>query len=379
MKTITIITLQNVRNYGSVLQALATQKIFESLGCEVGFFNYLRSNNATPWVRIKNWTNKKPLLTKVLIGALLYPTFVLQDRRFKKFLNKHLNVQEKVCTTMADFEELELTSDIYCTGSDQTWNSGWNGGILPELFLAFVPEHIKKIAYSASFGKSKLDTWEKEETCKLLARYQAVSVRESTGVDICSELGCDATHVLDPTLQLDRTFWSSYAGCRPLEYGYVLIYQLNTNKSFDRFAKEFAHRKGLRLVRFCTRIDQILKNGKSLVVPEVQDFVRYIFHADYVITDSFHATAFSINVNTQFISIYPNDYSSRLGSILKLVGLEDRHLLSYDDFSLVEAPAIDFSYANKILDEERAKGLDFLRRAIAVSYTHLTLPTTPYV
>lgn len=225
MKTITIITLQNVRNYGSVLQALATQKIFESLGCEVGFFNYLRSNNATPWVRIKNWTNKKPLLTKVLIGALLYPTFVLQDRRFKKFLNKHLNVQEKVCTTMADFEELELTSDIYCTGSDQTWNSGWNGGILPELFLAFVPEHIKKIAYSASFGKSKLDTWEKEETCKLLARYQAVSVRESTGVDICSELGCDATHVLDPTLQLDRTFWSSYAGCRPLEYGYVLIYQ----------------------------------------------------------------------------------------------------------------------------------------------------------
>lgn len=233
-----------------------------------------------------------------------------------------------------------------------------------ELFLAFVPEHIKKIAYSASFGKSKLDTWEKEETCKLLARYQAVSVRESTGVDICSELGCDATHVLDPTLQLDRTFWSSYAGCRPLEYGYVLIYQLNTNKSFDRFAKEFAHRKGLRLVRFCTRIDQILKNGKSLVVPEVQDFVRYIFHADYVITDSFHATAFSINVNTQFISIYPNDYSSRLGSILKLVGLEDRHLLSYDDFSLVEAPAIDFSYANKILDEERAKGLDFLRRAI---------------
>ena len=364
MKTITIITLQNVRNYGSVLQALATQKIFESLGCEVGFFNYLRSNNATPWVRIKNWTNKKPLLTKVLIGALLYPTFVLQDRRFRKFLNKHLNVQEKVCTTMADFEELELTSDIYCTGSDQTWNSGWNGGILPELFLAFVPEHIKKIAYSASFGKSKLDTWEKEETCKLLARYQAVSVRESTGVDICSELGCDATHVLDPTLQLDRTFWSSYAGCRPLEYGYVLIYQLNTNKSFDRFAKEFAHRKGLRLVRFCTRIDQILKNGKSLVVPEVQDFVRYIFHADYVITDSFHATAFSINVNTQFISIYPNDYSSRLGSILKLVGLEDRHLLSYDDFSLVEAPAIDFSYANKILDEERAKGLDFLRRAI---------------
>lgn len=94
-------------------------------------------------------------------------------------------------------------------------------------------------------------------------------------------------------------------------------------------------------------------------MPEVQDFVRYIFHADYVITDSFHATAFSINVNTQFISIYPNDYSSRLGSILKLVGLEDRHLLSYDDFSLVEAPAIDFSYATRYWMKRGRKDLTF--------------------
>ena len=77
--------------------------------------------------------------------------------------------------------------------------------------------------------------------------------------------------------------------------------------------------------------------------PKFKTLYVIFFMQTYVVTDSFHATAFSINVNTQFISIYPNDYSSRLGSILKLVGLEDRHLLSYDDFSLVEAPAIDFS------------------------------------
>lgn len=299
------------------------------------------------------------------MGILLYPTFLLQDRRFKRFLEKYLNVQKEICTTMTDFKKLKLTSDIYCTGSDQTWNSGWNEGVLPELFLGFVPEHIRKIAYSASFGKDRLDDWEKDETQNLLNRYQAVSVRESAGVKICNSLGINnVVHVLDPTLQLDRSFWSAYAGKTPFKKGYVLIYQLNTNKEFDRYAKEFACRKGLLLVRFCTRIDQILKCGKSVVVPEVFDFVRYIFHADYVITDSFHATAFSINVNTQFISIYPNDYSSRLGSVLKLVGLEDRHLSAYDDFSYVDAAPIDFTHANKVLDEERAKGVEFIKWAI---------------
>lgn len=365
MKTITIITLQNVRNYGSVLQAFATQKMFESLGCKVDFFNYVRSNNATPWSRVKSWTKQKNWLVKIVMSLVLYPTFLLQDKRFKKFLTQKLNVQRQVCSTMEDFKKLKLTSDIYCTGSDQTWNSGWNEGVLPELFLGFVPDNIRKIAYSASFGKDRLDDWEKDETRKLLNRYQAVSVREGAGVEICNDLGRnDAVLVLDPTLQLDRSFWSAYAGKTPLQKGYVLIYQLNTNKEFDRYAKEFAYRKGLSLVRFCTRIDQILKCGKSVIVPEVFDFVRYIYHADYVITDSFHATAFSINVNTQFISIYPNDYSSRLNSILKRVELEDRHLSAYDDFSYVNAAPIDFTHANRVLDKERAKGIEFLKRAI---------------
>lgn len=237
MKTITIITLQNVRNYGSVLQAFATRKVFESLGCKVDFFNYVRGNNATPWKRIKSWTKQRPWPAKIAMGMVLYPTFLLQDRRFKKFLSEKLNVQKTVCSTMEDFKKLKLTSDIYCTGSDQTWNSGWNEGVLPELFLSFVPEHIRKIAYSASFGKNRLDDWEKDETRKLLKRYHAISVRESAGVEICNGLGINnAVHVLDPTLQLDRSFWSAYAGKKPFKKGYVLIYQLNTNKEFDRYA-----------------------------------------------------------------------------------------------------------------------------------------------
>lgn len=347
MAKITVITLQNIRNYGSALQALATQKIFEQLGLEVDFINYLRENTCSNKKKIETWCQGMSPLKKFFYTCALYPSFLLMDKKFNNFLRNYLNVQKQSYSTEDDFKKFPITSDIYCTGSDQTWNSGWNGGVLTPLFLSFVPNHIPKIAYSASFGKSKLDKWEKEETKKLLKRYQAISVRESSGVDIIKDLGIsEVSHVLDPTLQLKRDFWKQYAGKRKIKTPYLLIYQLNTNSQFDKYAKEFAKRKGLKLVRFCTRIDQCIKCGKSLIIPEVLDFVSLIYHADLVITDSFHATAFSINVNTQFISIYPNSFGSRLESILKLTKLENRHLKSYTDFSYITTPKIDFTYAN---------------------------------
>ncbi len=365
MKKITVITLQNVRNYGSALQALATQEIFRQLGCEVNFINYERASTSSSFQKLQGYIKGKGILTKIVAPFILYPTFYLQDKCFKKFLKQYLNQQDVVVHNNEDCKKISLTSDIYCTGSDQTWNSGWNGGLLPEMFLEFVPDNIRKIAYSASFGKSRLDDWEKEETRRLLERYHAISVRERSAVDIIEDLGINgAVHVLDPTLQMNREFWMRYAGERKIKEPYVLIYQLNTNPQFDKYAKEYAKRKGMKLVRFCTRIDQCVKCGEVRIVPDVLDFVNLISFADTVITDSFHATAFSINMNTNFISIYPNDYSSRLASILKLTNLKHRHLTRYDDFSFVTTPDIDFIEANNILDEERQKGVDFLRRAI---------------
>lgn len=364
-KKITVLTLQNIRNYGSALQALATQELFEQLGCEVDFFNYYRVNTYSKWKRIRTWVEHRSVLAKVVYPFLLFPTFIKQDKVFQKFLHKYLRTQEKEVSSIDDFRTLDLTSDIYCTGSDQTWNSGWNGGILPELFLDFVPDNIKKISYAASMGKGELYEWEKEETKRLLERYSAISVREKAAVDIINDLGISGvSHVLDPTLQMPREFWMKLTR-KPKEENYVLIYQLNSNSKFDAYASEFARRKGLKLLRFCTRYDQITRCGKALLIPDVEDFISYIAYADCVITDSFHATAFCINLNTNFISIYPNDFSSRLASILELTGLQHRHLTDYDDFSFAENMVVDFSHANKVLNIERKKAVNFLEHAIA--------------
>ena len=362
---VTVITLQNIRNYGSALQALATQEIFKSLGCQVDFINFVRDNQKTPAVRIRTWCKGFNPMKKAIYALILYPTFLRQEKVFKRFISKYLNVQTKQYSTDKDFENYPITSDIYCTGSDQTWNSGWNQGIIKAMFLNFVPDNVRKIAYAASFGKSKLDEWEKEETKELLKRYYAISVRESTGVNIVADLGINgAVHVLDPTLQLDGSFWKRHMSKRKIEEPYLLVYQLNTNRDFDNYATEYATKKGLKLVRFCWRIDQCVKCGKALVIPDVLDFVSAIYYADTVITDSFHATAFSINMNTPMICIYPNEFGGRIASILKLTGLENRHLTSYSDFSYVDAPKMDFTAVNAILDKEREKGWEFLKQAI---------------
>lgn len=369
-KTITVITLQNVRNYGSALQALATQHVFEMLGTQVDFINYNKYGKLSYLDRVNAFTEGKGAIAKIIYPFILIPSFIKEDKVFKAFIKKHLNQQEKEYACIEDFKDFPITSDIYCTGSDQTWNSGWNKGILPELFLGFVPDNVKKIAYAASIGKSRLDDWEVEETKSLLSRYQHISVREASAKEIVEQqLGLpSATHVLDPTLQVNREYWLSILGknYKPkYEKGkYVLIYQLNTNPQFDAYAKEFAKRKGWKLVRFCIRYYQGFRCGKAELIPNVEDFIGLIANAGCVITDSFHATAFSCNMNTPMICIYPSEYSSRLASLLKLTGLENRHLTDYKDFSFVDNTTVDFTHVNEILERERQVGWDYLKKAI---------------
>lgn len=369
-KRISVITLQNVRNYGSVLQALATQHIFEELGLCVDFINYNKHGKRSFIERARSYTYGKSLFAKILYPLILVPSFIKEDKVFKAFIKKYLNQQNKEYTCIDDFKGFKIDSDIYCTGSDQTWNSGWNKGILPELFLKFVPDGTKKISYAASIGKDKLEEWEVNETKALLSRYQYISVREASAVDIIEkQLGLpSATQVLDPTLQVDKNYWLSILGKdykSKYEKGkYVLIYQLNTNPDFDTYAKNFAKRKGWKLVRFCIRHYQGLRCGKAELIPDVEDFISLIANAGCVITDSFHATAFSCSMNTPMICIYPKDYSSRLDNLLNLLGLENRRLINYNDYSFIENSNIDFNHVNEVLKRERQVGVDFLRNAI---------------
>lgn len=363
MKTIHVITLQNVANYGSVLQALATQELFESLGFDVKFYNYKRKESLTIYSKIIYFVKTQGI--KGLFKSFLWiPSWIKENSIFQKFIKKHLNTIPQIVCESDDFKKITLDADIYCTGSDQTWNSGWNNGILSPLFLDFAPADKPKIAYAASFGKSSLDENEKARTKELLSQYSFISVRENSAVDICNDLGIKAYQVVDPTLQMTANFWQKFS--KPINCkGYCLLYQLNTNRSFDKFAIEFCKKKGLKLIRFCHRLDKMfLPADIHLPMPQVEDFISFIDHADFVLTDSFHCSAFASNLNKQFLSFFP-EYGGRIKSLLDLLHLENRHIVdlnSIDDY--VNMPNIDFDKVNAILEQERNKTVELLKDAV---------------
>lgn len=354
-----VITLHAVQNYGSVLQALATQKLLEKHACDVTIINYVREDVAYSNL-IKKWSNGNPFKAFVIA-----PTIQKWKKIFGSFTREYLNLSDKVYSSAEDFKAYPLNADAYCTGSDQVWNSKWNNGIIPCLYLDFVPESYYKFSFASSFGQDRLSEEELQATKPYLQQYDRLSVRESSAQKIITEQyqipGC--VHLVDPTLCVPGDFWRQYATARAIKDDYILIYNLNRSKEFDRYAVELAKKTGLKLVRFCTRYDQFYRPGKSMLVPEVFDFISLIDNARYVLTDSFHATAFSLNLHTEPICIYPQEFGGRLDSILKLTKQTQRHIKDYTDFDVLNRP-VDFETVDQILGEKRQEANDFLDTVI---------------
>lgn len=362
---ISVITLHAVKNYGSALQSYATQQIFEELGLETEIIDYRRKPvlYKTP-LQIIN--DKEYSLKQKIKSLLIAPSSKKAQGVFDRFLNKYLNLTDTRYTDDKDFDKNPINADIYCTGSDQVWNSSWHNGIARPFFLSFAPDEKRKIAFSSSIGKMELDPFEKEETKRLLERYNAISVRETSAVDIIKNLGIkNVEQVLDPTLTVEPSIWYDLADKASRKEKYVLVYQLCNNADFERYAKRFAKKKGLKLIRLCTRYDQIRKPGHCVVLPEITTFLSLFRDAEYILTDSFHAISFSLIFHKKFVCFYPTAFATRLESILILTGLPQRHITNTEDFTTIDED-IDYQEVDLILNEHRKQTLHFLKSAVCL-------------
>ncbi len=363
-----VITLHNVKNYGSALQTYATQKILRNLGCEVEVINYSRKdlldeNLLDTRINTSNIFSKN-FFTRLIGRLFLGSSIKKQNKIFNTFLEENINLTKRYKSYEELLEDIPQ-ADVYCTGSDQVWNSSWNKGIEKAFFLEFVPKGKKRVSYAASFGKDKLDDDEIEITKEMLSKYSHISVREKSAKKIIEDLGItNVEHVLDPTLLLKKNDWEEIRTDIRHKGKYILVYQLNTkNPEFDNYVKRLSKVKKLPIIRVSNVVYQIFKYGKFDYCPTVNEFVSYFFNADYIVTDSFHATAFAINFNKKFLSIFPKKFSTRLQSILELTGLEDRRVTDFDDFSIIDKD-IDYDKINAIIDKEREKSLKYLNNAI---------------
>lgn len=374
-RKISVITLHTVSNYGSCLQAYATQSLFEKLGLQVEFVDYYRKNNlpenAVERVfrgqrlsKYQSLWERMPWL-KSLVSFPLSRVIAHQRKPFDAFRVQFLHLSRRY----EDSKELELdppAADIYCTGSDQVWNSVWNEGFESPYFLEFAPTSKPRIAFSASIGREKLDSWEIEPIRNALRKYQHIAMRELSGVQLLKDLGFDGTQlVLDPTLMLDKREWQSIASIpKRVPKEYMIVYQLNKNRNFSDYALRISEAAGIPLVKICYGAYDVMPGAKNIITPRVTDFVGLILNAKYVITDSFHATAFALNLNIPFISIPPDRFSTRISSILNLTNTEDRLVTDFHSLCPLRG-AIDFSEVNAILDHWRETSMQFLVQAVA--------------
>ncbi len=365
---ISIITLHRVRNYGSSLQTLATQSFFKKAGFDVEVIDYYpeRYTSIGLLKRLKNKSSKLQNNALLLFAArvIMSVSYVKKKIVFDSFLKRHIRLSARTYRNESDLKRYKLDSDAFCTGSDQVWNSHWNEGIDRPLYLSFVPADKYKFSYASSIGNEILDGTEAKEVSKLLAEYRYISVREKEGVKVLDTIGLKSVQMLDPTLLFSSKFWDRYTTGRYRNKRYIVTYNLHHDKKVDELAHKLAKKYGVKVYNISYNIHDIIRKGTLKWCPSVEDYLDLIKNAEYVVTDSFHATVFSIIFHTKFFSIYPEQASSRIRSILNLTGLEGRAAESVPDVNSL-SEMIDFKKADLVLIKERKKAAIYVKRISA--------------
>lgn len=362
-KRVSLITLQYINNYGSVLQTYASQLYLEGKGCSVEIVNYTRENCRFENLRrsMKAYYKQKGLFFKLpfvsdLLVARWKKLHIKRNEVFDNFRNDKIHLSKEY-HSIDDLMKNPPNADYYCVGSDQVWNYLYNDGVLPEYFLRYTPNGKVKFSLSSSLG---IDKMEDDECGTLIKEYLedfvTITVRENTGKKILKELGINNCHqILDPTLLIPKDLWVSTLGLKKIrDYEYVLVYQLNPCKEMDIFAEQIAQKKECKLIVISNNIRMTIPGAEIIGTPSVEQFLELILFAKCVVTDSFHGTAFSLNFNREFFSWLPDKYSTRLMSVLEMLDLKDRAFTQNENRWMTLAP-INYAGVNNVLSQERKK------------------------
>lgn len=361
---IDVITLHRVRNYGSSLQTLATQNYLIEKKCNVEIIDYYpeRYSSFGLLKRLKNKSEKlagNPILL-FLARCIISISYLKKKIVFDTFLKKHIKITSKTYKTEKELSDDIPDADAYCTGSDQVWNCYWNEGVDRPLYLSFIPDSNFKFSFASSIGSSQVTPEQKEEIKELLNQYKFITVRENKGIDILNNIGISgAFQIIDPTLLFSAQQWNKYASEKFRKEKYIVTYNLHHDKRIDDYANKLSINDNIKVYNISYNLHDIIRSGKLKWCPKVEEYLGLIRDAKYVITDSFHATAFSLIFHTNFVVIYPEQASSRLRSILELVNLKERGCDEMPDIKLAEK-LIDFTNVDTILKHERIKTDEYI-------------------
>lgn len=352
-----ILTMHKVLNYGSALQAYATQQILLQLGYKNELIDYI-------------FPPKRKKSLKAKVRDILKNEYK-KERKFRSFWKSFFKCSPATFVSKNELNAIDGQYDIYLTGSDQVWNPILNGNELPFMF-DFIPNG-KKIAYAASFSKGVIPKERQVAYKKLLSQYNAISIRETSGVTLLNEIaGIQAAHVCDPTLLLNSNQWSEIESrstlhiAQPYILAYILSYAYNPYPYIFSIISNIQKESGLHVVLLDGRLTDRFKKGYTVInTAGPADFLHLIKNASFVITTSFHGTVFATNFRKPFVSVIQSNLSmdSRMYSFVKQVGLEAQAVVYNMPFHF-ESKDIYTKEVEERIEKFRNDSLTFLQTTL---------------
>ena len=343
-----ILTFPKAINYGAALQATALSRVLSDRGADVSFVSHV--NKATVSTS-KVFDLSQITDIKYTIAHLInLGVAIKRKKKFTDFCNKNMK--------FGSANPCEY--DIVVTGSDQVWNYNLTGNDWL-FFLDYDKGNAKKVSYAASFGLSSVDEQYREKIAGFVNDIDYLSVREKTAAGIISDISDkEALVAVDPTLLLTKEQWSTYSDSKKSEGGYIFVYTLfNSDKIWEQ-AYKLSEKTGLPIKTVSySRLHR--QNAIYDFTAGPAQWLRYMLEADYVVTNSFHGVAFSINFNKNFFFDMPPakaGVGSRISDITERYNLASRNISAENFTFTTDAP--DFTTANEKLSEDRKASFSFI-------------------
>jgi len=373
---ILIITQALRTNYGGLLQAYALQKVLKDLGHDVVTD---KKNYKAPKLSIQvsyslyriirggvlRTEKFRPVLPRMLNNS----RYLVISQNTERFINQNINTTNFFNRNNKPFRKEIHKYDAFVVGSDQVWRKKYSD--LRTHFLSFLKNsNVKRIAYSASFGSDNISDYSKREVSnctKLASRFDGISVREDTGIEICKNyFNVDAEHLLDPTLLLEKEDYSELIEPEDkLEESNILMcYVLDKSIEKKSIINHVSSELSLDILEVMPKEsynNNRLQNLENCIYPPVSKWLAGFRDASFVVTDSFHGTVFSIIFNKPFIAIGNKTRGlTRFTSLLKIFSLEDRLIERVEELNDNSYDKIDYHQVNIVKAEWQKKSMDFL-------------------
>lgn len=387
-KKIAVVSCYFKHNYGSMLQAYATQMALDKLNYDnetidiTGFdgeikkakLKYFAKASLTSDILLSKLGMAKNVLRKKLSKGEYTNKIQIRDEKFDDFSKKYFRLSPIYSSMTELSNKCEERYSSVLVGSDQLWLPA---NIAANYYtLSFVPDTVNTIAYSTSFGQSQLPKSVAKKASVFLNKIKHIGVREETGQKLVKDIASrNVPVVCDPTMLFTGEEWMSIQQEKPIVDGkYIFCYFLGNNPSHRDFVKRLKKKTGYKVVALI-HLDEYVKSDENYAdeTPydvDPADFVNLIRNAKYVCTDSFHCSVFSILYRKQFLTFrrFNRDTiqstNSRLDSLFNLVGVDNRFVNPEDDVKKYLNIDTDYDSVHEKLAKVREQSYIYLKKSL---------------